>query len=261
MRAASLSLRAAVLGLTLAELAAHAQTSAPPTTPEPAVGPAVDVPSSHPRSLAARMERLHGMAEVGLGWLTLPGAEVCAERGPTPECHRGDASLSFEAWQLFRLPSSVALGGGVMLGLTPTTDTPAREIPGVKRDHTRGYLTFEVTSRYYPYVGDSFEGWLGLTGGLVVISDTFSTIRAPNEEKPLIGPSGVVVRTEGAAFGIAGGVAKEFARGWTVGGGLRLGSWFLPQEPGISPLGDEASLVGQNNVFLVSLHLAYRVQL
>jgi hypothetical protein len=201
------------------------------------------------------------MAEVGLGWLTLPGAEVCTERGENPDCRRGDSSLALEAWQIFRLPSGFAVGGGVMLGLTPTTDAPARELPDIPRDHSRGYLTVEGTMRYYPYVGESLEGWMGLTAGLVVISDSFSTQRSSNEEKPLIGPSGVVVRTEGGTFGMAGGLAYEFARNWTFGGNLRLGSWFLPNEPDVSPLGDEASLVGQISVFVVTLNIAYRVQL
>jgi hypothetical protein len=207
------------------------------------------------------MERLHGMAEAGLGWLTLPGAEVCAQRGETPDCRRGDSSLALEAWQIFRLPSAFAVGAGVMLGLTPTTDVPATQLADVERNHSRGYLTVEGTVRYYPYVGEAIEGFLGLTGGLVVISDTFSTVRGSNEVKPLIGPAGVIVRTEGASFGISGGIAYEFVRNWTLGGNLRLGSWFLPQEPGTSPFGDEASLVGQTNVFVITLNVAYRVQL
>ncbi len=220
-----------------------------------------EAPLTGRRSLESRMQRLHGMAEVGLGWLTLPGAEVCVERGVSPDCRRGDSSLALEAWQIFRLPSGFALGGGVMLGLTPTTDAPPREIPEVERRHSRGYLTVEGGVRYYPYVGESLEGWLGLSGGLVVISDTFSTVPQSGEQKPLIGPAGVVVRTEGGTFGMGGGVAYEFARNWTFGGNLRMGSWFLPLEPGVSPLGDEASLVGQVSWFLVTLNVAYRVQL
>jgi len=220
-----------------------------------------ELPSRRSRSLAARMERAHGMAEVGLGWLTLPGAEVCVERGDNPNCTRGDSSLAVEAWQIFRLPSAVAVGGGVMLGLTPTTDAPAQSAPEVQRDHTRGYLTVEGTVRYYPYVGEALEGWLGLGGGLVIISDTFATREQSGQQKALIGPAGVIVRTEGATFGMAGGLAYEFARNWTFGGNLRMGSWFLPQEPASSPLGDEASLVGQISWFVVTVNVAYRVQL
>ena len=77
-----------------------------------------------------------------------------------------------------------------------------------------------MATRDHPGAGGSRRF---LTGGLVVISDAFSTITSPNEEKPLIGPAGVVVRTEGASFSIGGGLAYEFARNWTFGGNLRLG--------------------------------------
>ena len=220
-----------------------------------------DIPPSERRSLAVRMQRAHGMAEVGLGWLTLPGAEVCVQRGANPDCNRGDSSLALEAWQIFRLPSAFAVSGGVMLGLTPTTDAPPHEIPDVQRNHTRGYLTIEGMMRYYPYVGESVEGWLGLTTGLVVLSDTFSTVTPSGEQKPLIGGAGVVVRTEGGSLGMGGGLAYEFARNWTFGGNLRLGSWFLPVAPAESPFGDEASLVGQISWFVVTVNVAYRVQL
>ena len=227
---------------------------------EPAAAAELDE-GPHPRSLATRMERLHGMMEAGLGWVMLPGAEVCVQHRDDSACRRGDSSLSLEAWQIFRLPPAWALGGGVMLGLTPTTDAPARQLPDVERDHTRGYLTVEFAGRYYPYVGENFEAWVGMVSGLVVVSDTFSTLSAPGEEKPLIGPAGVVIRSEGGSIAAAGGVAYEFSRGWSFGGGLRLGSWFLPRHPGKSPLGDEASLVGRNNVIAVAIHIDYRVPL
>ena len=42
---------------------------------------------------------------------------------------------------------------------------------------------------------------------------------------------------------------------------IRYGSWFLPETPNTDPLGDEASLVGQNDVFSVLVSVAYSLRL
>ena len=44
-------------------------------------------------------------------------------------------------------------------------------------------------------------------------------------------------------------------------GALRIGAWFLPAEPKLSPLGDQASLAGRTSYFVASLVAAYRVPL
>ncbi|MBN2195348.1 MAG: hypothetical protein JW751_21195 [Polyangiaceae bacterium] len=215
----------------------------------------------NPLALSNRMRRLHGMVEGGLGWLTLPGAEVCSVRTGETGCLRGDSSPTLEAWQLFRLPPALALGAGATMGLTPTTDTPERSIEGINREHSRRYLTVEGTGRAYPYVGRALEAWVGLTAGLVVVSDTFAVKADSGTDKPLIGSGGVVIRTEGFTSTLSGGVAYEFRRGWSVGGSLRVGAWFLPKEPKVSPTGDRASLAGQTSYFTTSVVLAYRVPL
>ena len=54
-----------------------------------------------------------------------------------------------------------------MLGLMPTSDAPREELRlavGL-REYTRRYFTVEATGRYYRSIGDTFEGWVGLTGG------------------------------------------------------------------------------------------------
>jgi len=209
-------------------------------------------------SLAASVEQPTGTAEFGFGWLTLPGAEVCEGRDPDV-CRKGDSGLALEAWQVFRPQAVFAVGAGIMLGLTPT-DAPRSDPEGIDRDHTRSYMTVETGGRYYPYVGESFEAYLGLNAGLAVVSDTF-TVRGeyPNDHA-MVGRRGVTIRTEGFAIGVGGGGAYQFARSWLVGVNVRYGSWFLPQEPETNPLGDQASLAGRNSVFVVGLNVAYRVQ-
>jgi hypothetical protein len=201
------------------------------------------------------LDRPTGMAEAGFGWLTLPGADVCSQAG----CKAGDTSFVLDAWQLYRRNLNLAFGAGLMLGLIPTTDAPPSNPPGIDRDHARKYLTLEGMLRYYPYVGRQFEAWVGLTGGLVVMSDRFRIIDA--YDKPLIGPSGVTIRTEGGTLGLAFGGAYELSRNWSIGATLRLVNWFLPNTKAKDPLGDEASLSGRNSVFSLGFNLAYRIPL
>jgi hypothetical protein len=212
-----------------------------------------------PDSLAFAAERPTGMAEFGFGWLTLPGAHVCA-RGVTLRCSLGDSSLSLEAWQLFRLVRRFAWGAGLTLGLTPTA-TPDTNVAGtaISREHSRRYLTVEGTLRYYPYIGNSFEAWVGLTSGVAVVSDAFSVNAVPPDDRDLVGPKGVTIRTEGFTLGGAVGGAYELLPNWLLGANLRYGSWFLPEKPARDPLGDQASLRGQNSMFVIALNMAYRV--
>jgi hypothetical protein len=201
------------------------------------------------------LDRPTGMAEAGFGWLTLPGANVCSSGG----CKAGDTSFELDAWQLYRQNLRLAFGAGLLLGLIPTTDAPQRDSPGIERDHSRKYLTLEGMLRYYPYVGEKSEVWVGLTGGLVVVSDRFKVV--DDYDKPLIGPSGVTIRTEGGTLGLAIGAAYELSKNWSVGGSFRFGNWFLPDEPATDPLKDTASITGRNSVFSLGLNVAYRIPL
>jgi hypothetical protein len=218
---------------------------------------------SHPGGLAASVDRPVGMAEFGVGWLTLPGANVCGEQ---TNCERGDTSLALEAWQLYRANLRFAFGAGVALGLVPTTDAPRsgpEPVEGeesMERTHSRGYLTIEGITRYYPFVGESLEAWVGITGGLVVLSDTFDT-EPGRYQKALIGSRGVTIRSEGYTVGLAGGVAYALAPNWSLGATLRYGNWFLPSRAEVDPLGDRASLTGRNTMFAIGLNIAYRVAL
>lgn len=201
------------------------------------------------------LDRPTGIAEAGFGWLTLPGADVCSQAG----CKAGDTSFVLDGWQLYRRNLNLAFGAGLMLGLIPTTDAPPSGPTSINRDHSRKYLTLEGMLRYYPYVGQQIEAWVGLTGGLVVLSDRFRIIDA--YDKPLIGPSGVTIRTEGGTLGLAFGGAYELSRSWSIGAALRYVNWFMPNTKARNTLGDEASLSGRNSVFSLGFNLAYRIPL
>jgi hypothetical protein len=206
------------------------------------------------------LTRPTGIAEVGVGWLTLPGASVCAERSSGSGCRKGDTSFDLEAWEVFRTNRRFAFGAGLLLGLIPTTDAPRSDPNGIVRDHKRSYLTLEGTVRHYPYVGESVELWWGVSGGLAVVSDRFE-VTDKNSDLALVGQRGVTIRTEGATIGLVGGAVFWLAQHWSLGTVLRYGNWFLPKTAAKDPLLDEASLTGRNTMFSLGISLAYRIPL
>jgi hypothetical protein len=140
----------------------------------------------------AALDRPTGIAEFGFGWLTLPGAAICV--APAAGCREGDTSFLLDAWQLYRANTRFAVGAGIMLGLIPTNNPPPPK--GREREHSRQYFTVEGTIRYYPYVGQNVEWWVGVTGGLVVVSDRF-VVESDGPDRALLGPRGVTIRSEG----------------------------------------------------------------
>jgi hypothetical protein len=210
------------------------------------------------RSGFAALDRPHGIIEGGAGILTLPAAEVCVER--STGCKQGDLSFAAETWQLFRANVRFAFGAGIVLGLIPTAHPPHEDPPGIERDTTRSYLTFDGTIRYYPVVLRDVEWWIGVTGGLVVVNDRFQVV-GERDDRALLGPRGVTLRTEGGALGLATGLAYELGPHWSLTGTLRYAEWFLPTEPASDSFGDEASLTGTNLVISMAFGLAYRLAL
>jgi hypothetical protein len=202
--------------------------------------------------------RFHGKVEAGLGLLGLPTAKVCTNRALG--CIRGDSSPMLEMWQLFRPNPIFAVGAGVTLGLFPIADAPQQGATGISRDHRRGYFTVETIARWYWLHGSVWESWVGATGGLVVVSDTFATNNDVTD-RAILGPRGVTIRSEGLALGLAAGVSESLSDSWTVGAGLRLGIWSLPTAPARDALGDEASLVGPVATVIVGVNVGYRIQL
>ena len=213
---------------------------------------------SEPRVITGlrALNRPTGIAEAGFGWLTLPGADVCSKDN---KCRAGDTSFELDGWQLYRQNLHLAFGAGLLLGLIPTTDAPRSDPEGIQRNHTRKYLTLEGMLRYYPYVGESWEFWVGLTGGLVVVSDRFQVVDV--YDKPLLGPSGVTIRTEGGTLGLAFGGVYQLSSHWSLGASFRFGNWFLPDKRATDPLEDNASVSGRNSVFSLGLNVAYRIPL
>src|SRR5512145_2341488 len=135
------------------------------------------VASAQSNGIDDTLARLTGMAEFGIGALTLPAAKVCTDR-TTGKCEQGDTSLMLEAWQLLRISRRFAAGAGMTLGLFPSADVPPNDAPDIKRDHRRSYFTGEAMFRGYLYSSPAWDLWGGGTGGLVVVSDTYSSTEA-----------------------------------------------------------------------------------
>jgi len=201
-----------------------------------------------------------GIAELGVGWLTLPGASVCAERSSGQGCKDGDTSFELDVWQIYRNSKRFAFGAGAMLGLIPTTDAPLHDPDEIVRDHSRSYLTIEGTIRHYPYVGEGIELWWGISGGLAVVNDRF-VVTDKNSDLALVGPRGSNIRTEGATIGVLAGAAFYLADHWSLGTTFRYANWFLPKTAATDPFLDEASLTGRNTIFSLGISVAYRIPL
>jgi opacity protein-like surface antigen len=117
-----------------------------------------------------------------------------------------------------------------------------------------------MIARWYWLNGPAWESWIGGTGGLVVVSDTYTTNNEVTD-RYVVGPRGVTIRTEGYTLGLAAGVSNVLSESWTVGAGFRYGLWFLPNAPARDVLGDEASLIGRVATIVIGINVGYRLQL
>jgi len=217
-----------------------------------------DETASTRSAIAARgVDRPHTLAQLGLGLLTLPAADVCLKSRP---CTKGDSSIEVDFWQMYRANRSFAVGAGATVALKPTTDSPPSEA-GIDRSHTRSYFLVEGQGRYYAIATPSFEAWVGATVGIVIVSDRYS-IDDPNKRTwALIGPRFSMVSSEGASVGAVVGTEWSFAPNWAAGFQARYLQWFLPHEPATTVFLDRATLTDQQNAIQVGISCSYRIAL
>ena len=258
-----LTILALALSTLLSALPGHAQSASVASSASaiPSVPTTSDPEWVDPRLARGfrKLNRPFGIAEFGVGWLTLPGAAVCAERS-TLNCKKGDTSFELDAWQLYRGSRRFAFGAGLLLGLIPTTNAQRAISNGIERAHSRSYLTLEGMFRHYPYVGESVELWWGLSGGVVVVNDRF-VVTGKNTDLALVGQRGVTIRSEGWTFGLVGGAVFWLAENWSMGTTFRYGNWYLPKTAAKDPLLDEASVSGRSTMFSLGISLNYRIPL
>lgn len=193
----------------------------------------------------------HAAIEFGVGVLALPDALICT----SSDCDRGDLSLELDAWPLFRPSRYFAVGAGVTLALTPVQNPPQRETE-LARSSSRRYFMAEGIGRYYFAYSPTFEAWCGLSTGLVVVSDNFTT-ESDDSEIALVSTTGANIATEGLTLGLATGVAFRTSKTLKIGGLLRVANWFLPERPEVIAFLDRASLTGRVTMINLALNLSY----
>lgn len=212
------------------------------------------------RAIAAReMDRPYTLAEVELGLLALPAAEVCIQS--TADCEQGEGSLAVGIHNHYRF-GSFAIGAGINWAQTLRSDA-ARGDPSLQREHSRSYFLFEGQFRYYALRLTEWELWTGVSLGGVIVNDSWSVLadRSPYADTDFVGPRESTLGTEGFSAGIGVGAEWSFRPSWALGMALRYANWFFPQDPKPLPLNDPASLSGRVDMLALSIRLAYRIAL
>src|SRR5690606_12818599 len=102
----------------------------------------------------------------------------------------------------------------------------------------------------------TFEAWCGLSTGLVVVSDNFTT-ESDDSEIALVSTTGANIATEGLTLGLATGAAFRTSKTLKIGGLLRVAHSFLPERPEVIPFLDRASLTGRVTMINLALNLSY----
>jgi hypothetical protein len=203
------------------------------------------------------VDRPHTLAQLGVGFMTLPGADVCLKGQP---CTKGDSSIELDFWQLYRINRYFAVGAGATVAIKPTTDNPQNE-GGIDRSHTRSYFLVEGQGRYYAIHGETFEAWLGASVGGVIVSDRYTIEGNDSSNAAIIGPRASTLRTEGGTVGALIGAQWSFAPNWALGLNARYMRWFLPDTPATTVFLDRATLTDSQGAILVGVSCSYRIAL
>ena len=206
---------------------------------------------------APRLDNPYTVAEFGVGILTLPTTDVCLTRPGT--CTKGDTDPYAWVWMLYRATGDFAIGAGTSYARSLSSDTTLRT-ETLERSHTRNYMLIDVTGRYYGLRFPTLEGWLGVTVGGAVVSDHYKTV-TESSDAVILGPSGVVIRTEGVSAGIGAGVGWTFAKNWSLESSFRTAWWFLPSDKACGPTGDCATLSSDVAMFSLGIGVGYRISL
>jgi hypothetical protein len=231
---------------------------------------AQDAQHEHPSPL----DRPHTVAELELGIIALPNVPISPayQGGSTPigAVGNGDATVQTGAHLLYRATREWAFGAGALFAPRPTSDSNygGGAGGGLLRSHARSYLLLGGEARYFPLRSRWFEGWFGLTGGVVVIADRFTTNGTP-PAPPILGTNTVTLSTEGFAIGVQAGADYLVTDQWVIGLALRADQWILPQHPfGIlgqktscDAIGDCSTLTGSIRAFEVGVTVGYRIAL
>lgn len=237
----------------------------------PGLASADDTPRDH----LSLLDRPHTIAELELGIIALPNAAISpADQGgatPIGTFGKGDATLQTGAHLLYRATRDWAFGAGTVFAPRPTSDPNFGGASGLMRTHSRSYLFLGGEVRYFPVRSRWFEGWLGMTGGVVVVADRFTTENSPRVPA-IFGNSTQSVSTEGFAVGVQAGADYLVTDEWVIGLALRADQWILPSKSSQSflpfstasscdPLNDCPTLSGSVRALEIGVTVGYRIPL
>ncbi|MGA7121034.1 MAG: hypothetical protein WBY94_13100 [Polyangiaceae bacterium] len=237
----------------------------------PGLASADDTPRDH----LSLLDRPHTIAELELGIIALPNAAISPanQGGATPigTFGKGDATLQTGAHLLYRATRDWAFGAGTVFAPRPTSDPNFGGASGLMRTHSRSYLFLGGEVRYFPVRSRWFEGWLGMTGGVVVVADRFTTENSPRVPA-IFGNSTQSVSTEGFAVGVQAGADYLVTDEWVIGLALRADQWILPSKSSQSflpfstasscdPLNDCPTLSGSVRALEIGVTVGYRIPL
>jgi hypothetical protein len=218
------------------------------------------------------LDRPHTVAAFEAGVVALPTAPISSSNrgGSTPiigAIGKGDATLQIGAHVLYRAGRDWAIGASTFLAPNPTTDpnysAGASSLP---RTHSRSYLFLGGEARYFPLRYRWFEGWVGLTTGVIIVADRFSN-NSGDAVPEILGRKEVNVSTEGFAIGVQVGGDYMITDNLIVGLALRADRWILPeakpftQDSACDAIGDCPTLTGAVAAFEIGLTIGYRIPL
>src|SRR5580658_1294699 len=222
---------------------------------------------------ASVLDRPHTVAELEGGIIVLPDAPISAANrggntllpGPFHTVGNGDATVQTGVHIHYRVAPEWSVGAGAVYAPNPTTDTnySGGLAKGLDRSHSRSYLFLGGEGRFVPLRWHSFEGWIGITAGAVIVADRFATNSAPTEPS-ILGTNEITVSTGGFAFGLQTGGNYFISDRLTVGLALRADQWFLPafsQTTSCDSFGDCPTLTGRVAAFEFGLSVGYHIPL
>lgn len=207
---------------------------------------------------AYSLDRPHTLVDVGLGALTLPAAKLCTSLS----CTTTDLTLLIALRHLYKWNRHWGVGAGISWGLRPGTDDATVHGPdgvSVARTHARNYFSVAGNARYYPVAEDQWHLWVGLTSGIIVVSDRYAL---SEKGTSIVGPKNVTVASEGFMAGLGFGFDWSLARNWTVGAWTTQMIWHFPATRSCAQtVGDCATVSGSLFSFETGLSVTYRVRM
>ena len=109
--------------------------------------------------------------------------------------------------------------------------------PSIGRQHTRSYFVVEALGRYYFLRSRSWDFWAGVSAGLVVLNDSWTSNadNMPYEQTSKTGPEANTLGTEGFTTGLGLGAEWSFLHNWSFGPMLPLLELVPPQPAADDP--------------------------